>query len=214
MSEHDDGPGRPDFYDDLDGLLAAGASLLARGSRDRKSPAHTPTLATVGLDGAPRLRTVVLRGFSLVERTARVHSDARAGKLEELRADARAGLHAYHVGQKLQVRLSGRMTVHAGDEIAAEIWAGMRGFSKRCYFAQPAPGSPVSEPTSGIEGVDLASEVATKADRAAFANFAVLILAFHSLEVLYLHADGHRRARARWAGEGADGARETAWLVP
>ncbi|MEM7565722.1 MAG: pyridoxamine 5'-phosphate oxidase family protein [Pseudomonadota bacterium] len=199
----------PDHYDDLEGLLRTGEALMVRGRADRKSPAHTPTLATIGLDGAPRLRTVVLRGFDAEARTARAHTDARAAKVAEIGADPRVSLHAYHAGQKLQVRLQGEARLIAG-EAAREVWERMNGFSRRCYFAEPAPGSAVPEPTSGVEGIAPSGEATTEALEAAFAHFTIVEIAYDALEVLYLHADGHRRARVRWDGS----RREAVWLVP
>ncbi len=199
----------PKFYDDIDGLVGAGEALLTRGKADRTSPAHTPTLATIGLDGAPRLRTVVLRGFDIGARTARIHTDARAAKAAEMEADPRAALHAYHAGQKLQVRLSGRARIVTGAS-AREVWERMNGFSRRCYFSEPAPGSAVPEPTSGIEGVARSGEAEPAALEAAFAHFAMIEIAYDALEVLYLHADGHRRARVTWDGETP----RSVWLVP
>ncbi len=199
----------PDFYDDLDGLVRAGEALLARGKSDRTSPAHTPTLATIGLDGAPRLRTVVLRGFDAAARTVRVHTDRRSAKVAEIEADPRAALHAYHAGQKLQARLSGRARIVTGDA-AREVWKRMNGFSRRCYFAEPAPGSTAGAPTSGVEGVARSGEAEPAAVEAAFVHFAILEIAYDALEVLYLHADGHRRARVTWDGETP----RSVWLVP
>jgi pyridoxamine 5'-phosphate oxidase len=53
----------PAFYDDIEATLAHALALLVRGVPDRRSPFHHPVVATIGTDGRPRLRTVVLRGF-------------------------------------------------------------------------------------------------------------------------------------------------------
>ena len=81
---------RPDPPVDLDDVLAESFRLLARGVADRRSPFHTPTLASLNADGAPSLRTVVLRGFDPARRELRVHTDARSAKLAELAAEPRA----------------------------------------------------------------------------------------------------------------------------
>ena len=52
---------KPPFFDDLDASLAHAWRLLTRGVNDRRSGFHTPAIVTVGLDGAPAMRTVVLR---------------------------------------------------------------------------------------------------------------------------------------------------------
>lgn len=199
----------PDFYDDADAFLAHAQSLLGAGATNRKTSAHTPTLATIGPDGAPRLRTLVLREHDGDARTLRVHTDRRAAKLREIAADDRVGVHVYDAGEKFQVRLDARAEIHAGDETARTVWDAMRGFSKRCYAASPAPGTATGAPVSGLEGVGHDADEGQDADR--FENFAVLVLRYHALEALYLHADGHRRARFEWEGSSAPRSR---WLVP
>jgi pyridoxine/pyridoxamine 5'-phosphate oxidase len=68
-------------YDDLEGTLAYAWGLLERGVSDRHSPIHTPTVATIGGDGRPSIRTVVLRDCDLDARMLRFHTDRRAPKL-------------------------------------------------------------------------------------------------------------------------------------
>ncbi|NBR79124.1 MAG: pyridoxamine 5'-phosphate oxidase, partial [Alphaproteobacteria bacterium] len=60
--------------------------MLERGAADRRSAFHTPTVATIGLDGRPRLRTIVLRACDTANRSLRFHTDARSDKINELRA--------------------------------------------------------------------------------------------------------------------------------
>lgn len=86
---------RPAFADDLDEMLAHAWRQLARGVEDRRSPFHTPSVATIGLDGRPRVRTVVLRGVEPSGARLRVHTDARAGEIAEFDADPRVALHGY-----------------------------------------------------------------------------------------------------------------------
>ncbi|MGD9409624.1 MAG: pyridoxamine 5'-phosphate oxidase, partial [Thiohalocapsa sp.] len=52
------------FYNDLDATFDQVWQRLGRGAVDRRSGFHTVQLASVGLDGAPRVRTVVLRGVA------------------------------------------------------------------------------------------------------------------------------------------------------
>jgi hypothetical protein len=131
----------------LDETLSQAFALLGRGVADRRHAFHTPTLATVGVDGAPRARTLVLRGFEPAERRIRLHSDARAGKVAELQAEPRCALHLYDAKAGLQMRLAGCASVHLGeDPVAGAGWAGSREFSRMCYAVEPAPGTPVPAP--------------------------------------------------------------------
>lgn len=171
---------------------------LANGVADRRSPFRTPTLATIGPDGAPAIRTLVLRGFDPATRTLRLHTDRRSGKWAELAADLRAALHVHDAGAELQLRLSGRASLHAGDSLAAAAWAESHPSSRLVYDIAPAPGTPVAEPPPAPHG------------EGGEANFGVILLRFDRMEWLHLHPAGHRRARFVW---GPEGLAET-WLVP
>lgn len=173
---------------------------LARGVADRRSAFHTPTLATIGADGAPEARTLVLRGFDAATRTLRLHTDARSGKVADLAADPRCALHLYDPGAKLQLRIAGRAAVHGGDAVAEAAWAGSREFSRMCYAIEPAPGTPVAEPPAAPRDAEAGQAV-----------FRVILLRFDRLEWLELAAAGHRRARFAWDDAGA---LTSTWLVP
>jgi len=184
----------------LEDCLAEAFRRLARGVADRRSAFHTPTLATIGTDGGPEARTVVLRGFEAASRALRMHTDARSGKAAELARDARCALHLYDAGAKLQLRLSGHATLHAEDAVAEHGWANSRDFSRMCYAIEPGPGTPISEPPP-----------APRDAAAGRAAFRVILLRFDRLEWLELAAGGHRRARFSWADEAAPA---MTWLVP
>jgi hypothetical protein len=184
----------------LEECLAEAFRRLARGVADRRSAFHTPTLATIGTDGAPQALTVVLRGFEAASRTLRMHTDGRSAKATELARDARCALHLYDAGAKLQLRLSGHATLHAEDAVAEQGWANSRDFSRMCYAIEPAPGTPIVTPPP-----------APRDAAAGRGAFRVILLRFDRLEWLELAADGHRRARFTWAG---DAAPAMTWLVP
>ena len=173
---------------------------LSRAVADRRHAFHTPTLATIGADGAPDLRTLVLRGFERDARALRFHTDQRAAKFTQIAADPRVSLHGYDPGHALQLRLSGVAYLHHQDDIAARAWAASQAMSRRCYAITPAPGTPIDAPPAAPED-----------DMAGQAHFAVLRVVFHRLECLWLHVDGHRRAVFSWESDGALHAR---WLVP
>jgi hypothetical protein len=192
-------PPRPAHADDLTAARAEAFALLARGVADRRHPFHTPTLATIGLDGAPRARTLVLRGFDAPTRTLRLHSDRRSDKVAEVAREPRACLHLYDAGAQVQIRLEGAARVHHEDETAQAAWASSRPFSRMCYAIEPAPGTPVPAPLP-----------APRDEQAGRAHFAALTLAFARMEWLWLAAEGHRRARFSWTDQGE----EATWLVP
>jgi|LNFM01.1.fsa_nt_gb hypothetical protein len=180
--------------------LADAFRLLARGVADRRSAFHTPTLATRGLDGAPSLRTVVLRGFDPGTRVVRIHTDRRSPKVAEISADPRAAIHAYDAGAQVQLRLSGRASLHLDDATAEDAWTASREMSRVTYATADAPGTPVAAPPAAPDD-PLAGRV----------HFAAIVLRVDALDWLLLAAAGHRRARFGWDDAGALSA---GWVAP
>ncbi len=195
----------PSFYDDLHGTLAEAWRLISRGVADRRSPFHHPVLASIGSDGAPQARTVILRGCNPAERSLRFHTDARSAKAGEIVADGRVALHFYDPGAKIQLRAAGRGTLHRDDEVADAAWAGSRVFSRQCYGIAPGPGTAI---TAGASFT--LPEVTEQETAAGRANFTAVVIEVASLEWLYLAAAGHRRARFAWT----EGALTAQWLAP
>lgn len=188
---------RPGFADDLSATREHAFALLARGVADRRSVFHTPTLATIGADGTPSLRTLVLRGFDATARALRLHTDARAAKAAELRADPRAAVHIYDPSAQIQLRLTGTAALHHADDISAAGWAASRDFSRMCYAIEPGPGTPAAAPPAAPRDAEAGQP-----------HFAVVLFTFTRLEWLWLDAAGHRRARFDFAPDHAT------WLVP
>jgi hypothetical protein len=85
----------PSHADDLTEVLAEAFRLLARCVADRRSAFRTPTIATVGRDGAPRIRTTVLRRFEPAARRLTRHTDRRAAKLTDIAHEPRVAVHVY-----------------------------------------------------------------------------------------------------------------------
>ncbi len=182
--------------------VCAGAfRLLSRGVADRRSPFRTPALATLGRDGRPRVRTVVLRGFDPAVRRLVVHSDLRAGKVREVAADPRVALHIWDDGNQVQVRLDGMAAVQPPAAARAE-WDRLPAGSRATYSVRPAPGAALDDPVTADRD--------RLADDAAFANFAVIAVEVEGMEWLHLAPGGHRRAAFAWPG----GELEARWLTP
>jgi len=194
-------PDLPSFYNDLDETLRAAWSLVGRGAKDRKAPAHTPVLATNG-SGAPSVRTVVLRGCDREARTLRFHTDRRSAKVPEIEADPAGAVLVYDPQQKIQLRLDCRLSVHTGDEVARQAWAATRDFSRICYQVMRGPGEAVSDPREVPFSSDDSNE--------GWDHFAVISALVTRIEWLYLAHQGHRRAEFFWQ----DGDWQGRWLVP
>ncbi|RVU21856.1 pyridoxamine 5'-phosphate oxidase family protein [Methylobacterium oryzihabitans] len=193
----------PPFYDDLDATLAEAWRLLADGAAHRRGAFHTPSLATVGLDGRPRLRTVVLRAVDPAQRRLRFHADRRSDKVGEIARDPRVSLHVYEAGAKIQVRIEGVARLHHDDAVADAAWAGSRPISRACYGIAPGPGTPLD--AGG--GYAMPEGDPGEAGRAQFTAVAVAVERF---DVLYLAHAGHRRSRFALGSEGVRGE----WITP
>jgi len=184
----------------LEDALAGAFALLARGVADRRSPLHTPTLATRGTDGAPNARTVVLRAFDPGSRRLRLHTDRRSAKATELAADPRVMLHGYDAGAQIQLRIAGRASLHHADALAEDAWAGSRASSRMCYAAAEAPGAAVAAPSPAPRDTEGGRD-----------NFMAVVMTMDSLDWLLLAHEGHRRARFAWDEAGALSA---SWVAP
>jgi len=182
-------------------IRAAVYAQLAAAVAERKSALRTPTLATVGRDGRPRARTVVLRSVDSNGHRVGFHTDARSDKFAELRADPRAALHFYDAAAKTQIRIEGTATLHCRDAIAKAAWQTARRSARRTYASEPAPGAALDAPDGAAFAAD---------DAASFERFAVAILQIETLDWLYLRAAGHRRLQFARAAD----ALVPRWLAP
>jgi hypothetical protein len=181
-------------------------ALLSRAVADRRSAMHTVTLGTTGLDGGPRLRTVVLRAFDPASRLLRIHTDLRSPKVAELRHDPRVALLAYDPGRKVQLRVEGIATLHHGDDVAKAAWSTSQPMSRQCYGTLPGPGEAIADGGAFALPWD-EDEVA-----AGEAHFVTVLCRMDRLDWLFLAHGGHRRAAFAWT---ADVSEPTAtWLVP
>jgi hypothetical protein len=194
----------PPYYDDLDATREQALALLVRGVKDRRSGMHSFTVATIGADGAPSLRTVVNRGFDAATRELRFHTDTRSPKLQELSNDPRAAIHVYDPRAKTQLRMEALATIHRDDGLRQSAWDKTRDFSRECYRVVRAPGDAVATPS------DVAFTEGQHPDEG-MENFVAVTLRIHTLEWLYLAHQGHRRARFSWDED--DRLTQT-WLVP
>jgi len=197
---------RPD--DDLPAILAHAWTLLVRGGADRKSPVHTPVIASVDEHGLPHARVMVLRKADSATATLRLHTDARSPKVAQLNRKPVAVL-AYHPAEQVQLRIAGTARVLTYDEQVEGIWNQSTLFARRCYLAEHPPGTPLPGPSSGLPAWIEGQQPTAEQIGPARANFATLWVDVTAIDWLHLANSGHRRAVFRaddgWAGE---------WVTP
>lgn len=182
----------------LEAVLDQALGLLEGGAADPGSAWRTMTLGSVGLDGRPRLRSVVLRGFDRAGPSAEVHTDWRSAKVAEVLARPETALHGWDAGRGVQLRLAGPAELQRSDEAA---WSALRPASRETYRMEPGPGTRLGAPDEAGPHLD---------EAAAKTVFTVIRIRIAELEWLHIGKQGHRRAVFRWAG----GAAEAMWLVP
>jgi pyridoxamine 5'-phosphate oxidase len=167
---------------------------LSRGVADKKAPARHPTLATVGADGRPHTRTIVLRSANTATHCLEFHTDLRSAKIDDLRHAPFAAVHIWDTSAHLQIRIEGLITILQGDDVAF-TWARVPQASRSTYCVMLAPGQPITDALAYQKGDD-------------YAHFGVLRMNVESIDVLHL-GPNHRRARfdksSDWTGK---------WLVP
>lgn len=182
----------------LEVVLAGAWALLARAAAEPRHPARVVQLATRGADGAPRLRSVILRGADAAARNVRFHTDRRSAKVAEIAADPRVALLAWDPRSRVQLRLAGRAEVITDGPEWEAAWESVPATARRDYAAPLPPGIPLAAPAPTKGALDPA------------AQFALVILAVEALDWLSLERHGHRRARFILSGEPA----HATWLVP
>ena len=199
----------PDHYHDLSAALHQSWDLIEQGVTNRRHGFHNPVVATIGLDGRPRARTVILRSADKIERKLVFHTDARSEKIIEFTADSRVSMHFYDVASKAQIRIEGFATLHIQNAFAQKRWDMSLAMSRMCYAVQPAPGTQI-ECADGytMNGIEIILPPNQTHD---FENFAAVEISVTRLEWLFLAQQGHRRAVFKWTetGEYAQ-----SWLVP
>lgn len=195
----------------LPSILADLWSGLAAAVRDRDHPWHLPSVATIGLDGSPQVRTVVLRDADPTRHAIVCHTDARSPKVAEITARPEVAWHFYDPRSRLQLRVKAIATVHRacdGDPLAIARWNASTLSARRCYLAPHPPGVASEGPSANLpEGLLDRSPIAGE-DGPGRANFAVVATRAIEIDWLWLRAAGHRRARFSLA-RGA-----SSWIEP
>lgn len=174
---------------DLGAFLNDAWQHLGRGVADARSPARTPTFATVAADGTPNARTVVLRAASQADSVFEVHTDTATDKITDLHHQPKAAFHIWLPKANLQIRATTSVTILTGAQVA-EQWAKVPPSARVSYGTEPAPGCAIADA--------FAYEKPAEPER-----FAVLRCTVERFDLVHL-GERHRRAiytpQDGWAG--------------
>ena len=196
-------------WDTLGGVLDKIWLMLEQGATDPDDPFHWPVLGTTSKNGC-NLRTVILRKVNVSKRILVCCTDVRAAKVQDIKNDSQTGWLFYHPIKKIQLRISGRTTLHAHDTYADRQWADTKITSRLNYCTSQPPGTPIDKPSSGLPDF-LLNKIPTLLETERYRkNFMVIAVHIFSIDWLLLKITGNRRALFEWD---KDRLRST-WLVP
>jgi hypothetical protein len=185
--------------------------LLVRGSAKGKDGFHTMCIATVNSDNEPTLRTVVLRKADEVVKKLFFHTDTRSRKFADLQQQKCLSALFYDPHRRIQMTLKTQVLTHIDNALAEQRWREIRLESRRCYMLENAPNTVTPAPSFGYNPrfLDVFPE---ENDSEPFRQFfAVVECRAVSLEFLFLHHKGNRKAFFEY--ENGVNTRQN-WVIP
>nr|WP_175800728.1 pyridoxamine 5'-phosphate oxidase family protein [Burkholderia anthina] len=188
-------------YDRLWSCLESGVSVP-------RSPFTMLQAATLGLDGAPKVRTIVLRQVSRADRLLSFHTDVRSEKVAELRRDPRIAIVANDLDALVQIRTEGTVSICDDDAQRRAIWQSSRPHTLLLYRAPLRPGTPIELPEEAHIAASRSPGAALTDD--GYRNFCLLHVKLTRIDWLDLARGGHRRAVFDLNDDGYEGR----WIAP
>lgn len=153
---------------------------------------RSPTLATIGVDGEPQARTVILRETDPLQATLSLYSDARAPKVEQIQAHSSVSMVFWCPQRSWQLRIRGRASVFLGGPEHARVLTDLAvRTAARDYLSVSAPGQPL-EAIADRRSIPAPSRAQHDPDSLHLAVIRVHVI--HA-DWLSLAASGHRRMR-------------------
>jgi len=118
---------------------------LLQGCTNISHPFHLCTLATVGLETMPRLRTLVLRE---VDKDLHLffYTDSRSKKVLHIKENSKVALLFYHPAKVTQLKVEGLATVLKEGAAVAKHRKTLDSKQKKEYATTEAPGSSILKP--------------------------------------------------------------------
>jgi len=190
---------RPELDPDAQALIGRASELFSAAPGNSHSAFRYPVLSTVGRDGDPNGRTLVLRTANPVTWQATLHTDGRAEKVAELAVNSAAMLVFYDHEDSLQLRLKGTIGRNIDKAALAAIWAELPASNRPNYRASPPTGSAISAAGDGID---------PSGAQSGYENFDVLTFSAETVDILQLARTGNRRYRLDILSQAGT------WLVP
>ena len=180
---------------------------LVNGAIKSRDPFHTPCVATID-SGEVNMRTVVLRKALPTLRELRFHTDTRSNKWKELAINNSISALFYDASSRVQLRVKGKAVLHFNNDITAEVWTKTALSSRRCYLTNESPSSFSAIPTSGLTEKIEQENFTLEESEVGKQYFGIVAIQVQSIERLWLHHAGHRRAYFNYALD------NYSWMIP
>ncbi len=195
---------------ELSDILQSCFKHLEIAATQRKSPIHTPVVASIGTNQIPNQRVMVLREFNPTHNSLRFHTDARSLKVQEIGHNDNMSVLAYDPDKRVQLKLYGKGEIIEGGDEANAAWANTDTMGRRCYLCEPGSGTTIAKPTSGLTD-DLQSRRPTiEESENGRQNFSILLITIHQIDWMFLSSKGNRAASFKRSGRDW----ESNWLIP
>ncbi len=178
------------LQDNLDQVEKQIWDMLEKGVPSYKASFHYVSVATIAYD-KPELRTVILRDVDVKNKEISFHTDLRSPKVAQLKNNNAVSFLFYDPETRMQLRCSGKATLHYKDAHAELAWGKSRLPSRLTYTNILPSGADLPAP----DLIDLnRTEVSEEELEKAYDNFVVVTSKINQVDWLFLHYKGHRRA--------------------
>lgn len=159
---------------------------------ENNHPFRLATLATVDLDKAPTLRTIVIRKISK-DLKFTFFTDKRSQKVIHIIKNNKVSMLFYHPEKRIQLKIEGVASITKDTKVLEKQWSILNEKSKKDYTTEKAPGSGITD--------DGAIEYLNETH-----NFCMITIEPRKIEYLKLNTDKHTRIRYSldkgiWEGE-------------
>ena len=126
---------------------------LQKGVEETSHPFRFATLATLGLERLPRLRTIKIREFDPESLQMTFYTDSRSKKILHIKENNKVSLLLYHPDKLMQLRIEGLAIRERDEEVLQAHWSRVEGGSQKDFTTTSAPGTEILNPEK-VEYID------------------------------------------------------------
>jgi hypothetical protein len=160
-------------------------------------------LATIGEDGKPKLRTIVLRSFDRQSATLTFITDSRSPKVREIEKHRWVSLVGFDPANTIQLRMEGEAFVGEREDHRRDLWNSLRPHTLAMFRQALGPGTALGKAANLRERT--LTRQSSEQDR--YNHFCVVRVRLTLLDWLDLSGETHlryryQRSRNGWRGYG------------